>query len=87
MSNNTDKPDGFYFVYSLNEKGEKQEVCLVKLYSIEHDDVQYRGIGFGIWDGCGFVSLDDLDEETILEPLTDDKGFIKSDLLSLTMVK
>jgi hypothetical protein len=55
-----DLDDGFYIVNGIFD-----QMCLVKLY--RNPDTNQRGIGFGIWDGSGFIPLTDLSPETKLD--------------------
>ena len=50
--------DGFYWVSSPHESSKS----LARLYT--NPDTGERGLGFGIWDGAGFVPLSDLHRET-----------------------
>lgn len=64
MTRFDDLSDGFYLLTNGNE-----ENCLVKLYTVDMGKYAVRGIGFGIWDGCDFMALEDLTEKSILLPL------------------
>lgn len=55
--------DGFYWATNPGEP----EPSLVRLYT--NPDTQQRGLGFGIWDGSGFVPESDLSAETMLTRL------------------
>lgn len=57
-------PDGFYWVTN----GRDSDTCLVRLY--KPNDTEERGIGFGIWDGYGFVPLSHLTNDTNLHAIT-----------------
>lgn len=58
-------PDGFYWIYTEKD-GQKSNVCLVRLYA---DNVsQQKGIGFGMWDGAGFMPLTDICKNMHLVP-------------------
>jgi hypothetical protein len=61
MSNLNDLPNGFYWISSNENPGERS---LVRLYT--NPDTAQKGVGFGIWDGCAFVPLQDLTDDTIL---------------------
>jgi len=56
-------PDGFYHL--SNPGG---ETCLVRLYTPSHEP-PYRGIGYGVWDGGGFLPLWDLCADCTLTPV------------------
>lgn len=55
-------PDGFYIVRQPGSP----DWSLVRLYF--NRDANARGVGFGIWDGSGFVPLADL-RDTVLTPV------------------
>jgi hypothetical protein len=61
MPNFNDLPNGFYWI-SSNENPDERS--LVRLYT--NPDTAQKGVGFGIWDGCAFVPLQDLTDGTIL---------------------
>jgi hypothetical protein len=60
--------DGFYWVSSPHEPMKS----LARLYT--NPDTGERGLGFGIWDGAGFVPLSDLHEKTELVMIPDNHG-------------
>lgn len=64
--------DGFYWIYTEKD-GQKNDVCLVKLYT--HPQLQQKGVGFGMWDGAGFMPLTDMVENMHLVPI----GFKEED--------
>jgi hypothetical protein len=57
--------DGFYWVSSPHESSKS----LTRLYT--NPDTGERGLGFGIWDGAGFVPLSDLHKEMELTMISD----------------
>jgi len=58
-------PNGFYWL--TNKWGDNP--CLVCLYTPR--DPRLRGIGYGAWDGGGFVPIGDLEEGSRLTPMVD----------------
>lgn len=62
VSKSQSLPDGFYL---LQKEGDT-EVCIVKLYT--PIEPSYRGIGFGVWDGGGFMPISEFDEDSFLVP-------------------
>lgn len=62
----SDLPDGFYWIYT-DKDGQKVDVCLAKLYT--HPQLQQKGLGFGMWDGAGFMPLTDMSENIHLVPV------------------
>ena len=56
-------PNGFYWISSKSHPSERS---LVRLYT--NPDTAQRGIGFGVWDGCVFIPLSDLTQDTVLVP-------------------
>lgn len=57
-------PDGFYLLSNPKELRKS----LVRLY-ICPDFNGVRNIGFGVWDGAGFIPVTDLSQESILTPV------------------
>ena len=55
--------EGFYWI----SRPDGSEKCLVRLYY--NPDACTKGLGFGIWDGCGFVPISDIPKDSILIPL------------------
>lgn len=56
-------PDGFYHL--SNPGG---ETCLVRIYT--PSEPPYRGVGFGIWDGGGFIPLQDIRPDSTFTPVS-----------------
>lgn len=62
----SDLPDGFYWIFTRKE-GLQSNVCLVKVYTDIHHKL--KGVGFGMWDGAGFMSMSDIEDNMFLVPV------------------
>lgn len=62
----SDLPDGFYWIFTRKEDSQSH-VCLVKVYTDVH--YQLKGVGFGMWDGAGFMPMSDIEDNMFLVPV------------------
>lgn len=63
-SNFSELKEGFYILYKKSDEF-KSDACLVKVYT--NPDTEEKGVGFGIWDGTGFVPMKDIGADSIFE--------------------
>lgn len=75
-------PDGFYWIYTEKD-GQKGDVCLVKLYT--HPQLQQKGVGFGMWDGAGFMPLTDMGENMHLVSAGFPGGYNEQDQMFIAL--